>query len=39
MAAKLRAPGWYRSGLFIVAGVLFAAALVTAVRALSLIHI
>src|SRR5919202_1770353 len=33
MAAKLRAPGWYRSGLFLVIGVLFAAALVTAVRA------
>src|SRR3954466_13049779 len=33
MSAKLRAPGWYRSGLFLVAGVLFAAALVTVVRA------
>jgi cytochrome c oxidase subunit I len=33
MAAKLRAPGFYRSGLFLVIGVLFCAALVTAVRA------
>ena len=33
MAAKLRAPGWYRAGLFVVLGVLFSAALVTAVRA------
>src|SRR3712207_5358987 len=33
MAAKLRAPGWYRSGLYLTIGVLFAAALVTAVRA------
>ena len=33
MTANLRAPGWYRAGAFIVGGVLFAAALVTAVRA------
>ena len=32
MTAKLRAPGWYRAGAFIVLGVLFAAALVTAIR-------
>src|SRR5215211_6206382 len=32
MMAQLRAPGWYRAGAFIVLGVLFAAALVTAVR-------
>ena len=32
MTAKLRAPGWYRAGTFLVLGVLFAAALVTAVR-------
>jgi cytochrome c oxidase subunit I len=33
MATKLRAPGWYRSGLFFLSGVLFCAALVTAIRA------
>ena len=33
MTAQLRAPGWYRAGVFIVLGVLFSAALVTAVRA------
>ena len=33
MAAKLRAPGFYRSGLFLLIGVLFCAGLVTAVRA------
>src|SRR5687767_12858657 len=33
MMAHLRAPGWYRAGAFLVLGVLFAAALVTAVRA------
>ena len=32
MTANLRAPGWYRAGAFIVLGVLFAAAVVTAVR-------
>ncbi|MEZ0292929.1 MAG: cytochrome c oxidase subunit I [Solirubrobacteraceae bacterium] len=32
MTAKLRAPGWYRAGLFIVLGVLFAAVIVTAIR-------
>src|SRR5215218_3760786 len=33
MIAQLRAPGWYRAGAFVVGGVLFAAALVTAIRA------
>src|SRR3712207_4890814 len=33
MAVKLRAPGWYRAGLFLLLGVLFSAALVLAVRA------
>src|SRR5215203_4233813 len=33
MTAQLRAPGWYRAGAFLVGGVLFAAAVVTAVRA------
>ena len=32
MTANLRAPGWYRAGAFLAGGVLFAAALVTAVR-------
>ena len=32
MTAKLRAPGWYRAGLFIALGVLFAAVIVTAIR-------
>src|ERR671910_1703444 len=32
MSAHLRAPGWYRAGAFIVLGVLFCAALVTAIR-------
>src|ERR687893_555194 len=32
MTAHLRAPGWYRAGAYVVGGVLFAAALVTAVR-------
>src|SRR5687767_11923238 len=32
MMAHLRAPGWYRAGAFLVLGVLFAAALVTAAR-------
>src|SRR5215204_1760970 len=32
MTAQLRAPGWYRAGAFLVAGVLFAAALVTVIR-------
>ncbi len=32
MTANLRAPGWYRAGAFLLGGVLFAAALVTAVR-------
>src|SRR5215212_6227351 len=32
MTAKLRAPGFYRAGLFLVLGVLFAAVIVTAVR-------
>src|SRR5215218_1247558 len=32
MTAKLRAPGWYRAGTFVLLGVLFCAALVTAVR-------
>jgi cytochrome c oxidase subunit I len=32
MTAKLRAPGWYRAGAYIVLGVLFSAALVTVVR-------
>src|SRR5918994_677831 len=33
MTAHLRAPGWYRAGAYIVLGVLFSAAVVTAVRA------
>jgi len=32
MTAKLRAPGWYRAGLFVVLGVLFAAVIVTGIR-------
>ena len=32
MTATLRAPGWYRAGAFLLGGVLFAAALVTAIR-------
>src|SRR5215203_2594093 len=32
MTAQLRAPGWYRAGAFLVAGVLFAAVLVTIAR-------
>src|SRR5215217_3705666 len=32
MIAHLRAPGWYRAGAFVVGGVLFAAAVVTAIR-------
>src|ERR687897_226279 len=32
MTAKLRAPGWYRAGAFLLLGVLFCAALVTAIR-------
>jgi cytochrome c oxidase subunit I len=32
MTATLRAPGWYRAGAFLLLGVLFCAALVTAVR-------
>src|SRR5688500_2716216 len=32
MTAHLRAPGWYRAGAYVVGGVLFAAALVTAIR-------
>src|SRR5215203_4723637 len=32
MTAQLRAPGWYRAGAFLVAGVLFAAVLVTIIR-------
>src|SRR5215207_5331188 len=32
MTANLRAPGWYRAGAFLVAGVLFAAVLVTIIR-------
>jgi cytochrome c oxidase subunit I len=33
MTANLRAPGWYRAGAYLVLGVLFCAALVTAARA------
>jgi cytochrome c oxidase subunit I len=33
MTAALRAPGWYRTGAFVLGGVLFSAALVTAIRA------
>jgi hypothetical protein len=33
MAARLRAPGLTRAGLFVVLGVLFAAVLVTLIRA------
>jgi cytochrome c oxidase subunit I len=33
MTAALRAPGWYRAGAFVLGGVLFSAALVTAIRA------
>ena len=33
MTAKLRGPGWYRAGAFVLLGVLFCAALVTAARA------
>ncbi len=32
MTANLRAPGWYRAGAYVFAGVLFSAALVTAIR-------
>src|SRR5215217_3052247 len=32
MTANLRAPGWYRAGAFLALGVLFCAALVTAIR-------
>src|ERR687897_3196740 len=32
MSAHLRAPGWYRAGAFLLLGVLFCAALVTAIR-------
>ena len=32
MTANLRAPGWYRAGAYTFAGVLFSAALVTAIR-------
>ncbi len=32
MTAKLRAPGWYRAGAYLLLGVLFALVLVTAVR-------
>ena len=32
MTATLRAPGWYRAGAYVLAGVLFAAAIVTVVR-------
>jgi cytochrome c oxidase subunit 1 len=32
MTAKLRGPGWYRAGAYIVGGVLFAAVLVTLIR-------
>src|SRR5215210_8059114 len=34
MAVKLRAPGFYRAGLFLALGVLFSAALVLGVRSL-----